>query len=199
MSALILKDMYVLLKQVSFILFLTPFILTGEINAIIFVLFVFSALPMTAMAYDEQAKWNSYATMMPYSKKELVVSKFVLGYIFVFGAIVVSSLIGLVLNIMKIDLMTSNLDINSLLLCVSVALMFIALQLFVNFKFGVEKGRIIYILGFAGLGALNGFVNSMGTDAIMELLETPPIIFFGISIIINLISITLSIKLKNKE
>ena len=43
-------------------------------------------LPVTALAWDEQSKWDGLAKMMPYSKFELVFSKYTVGYISVAAA-----------------------------------------------------------------------------------------------------------------
>ncbi len=200
MSGLILKDMYVLVKQLRVFLFTTPLLmLSGELAAMFLIMMLFAVLPMTAMGYDEQSKWTNYATMMPYAKSDLVVSKYILGYILIFVAVVFSVLVDLILNIVQIGNISPILDYNNLLFCVSGALIFLALNMFVNFKFGVEKGRIIYILFFIIIGALNGMLKTIDQNNIMRILETPPIVFLLISIIMNVLSIILSIKFRNKE
>ncbi len=200
MSGLILKDMYVLVKQLGLVLLVTPlFMLSGEITAMFFTIILFSSLPMTAIGYDEQSKWTNYATMMPYSKNQLVVSKYLLGYLCITVAIVLSVAIHIIINLVDFSAINSSLDLNNLVLCISGALMFMSLHMFVNLKIGVEKGRIIYILGFVAVGALNGFIKSLGTNDIMKVLETPPIVFLGIAVLMNVVSILLSIKFRKKE
>ncbi len=200
MRSLLLKDIYVLFKQLSMFLIITPlFMLTGELVAIFFILMLFSALPMSAMSYDEHSKWTSYATMLPYSRGELVTSKYLLGYIFIIISICVSLILGNLLSLVELGGLNPQLNFNALIVCVSGALVFIAINMFVNFKFGVEKGRIIYILGFACVGALNGFVNSIDANNLAKFLETPPIVFLLFAIMLNIISIFLSIKFKSKN
>ena len=43
-------------------------------------------LPYTAMAYDERSKWNQLAAMMPYSDRDIVLSKYVFGWLFILAA-----------------------------------------------------------------------------------------------------------------
>ncbi len=197
MSGLLLKDMYVLVKQLKIFLFLTPiFILSGEVTAIFFILMLFSSLPMTAMGYDEQSKWNNYAVMMPYSTSQLVVSKYILGYIFVITAIVISILFNLLSGGINLGTFTPVLNLNSLMLCSGGTLIYISLNMVVSFKFGVERGRIIYILGFAALGALTSLADS---ETARQLLEISPVMILGLAVVMNVVSIFLSIKFRNKD
>ncbi len=199
MSGLILKDIYVLLKQVGLFLIITPlFLLSGELTAMFFIMMLFSVLPMTAMGYDEQSKWTSYATMLPYSKSQLVVSKYLLGYILLSIAIVISIVFGAISSVVQIGNLEMSLNINQLLIAISGTLTFIATHMFVNFRFGVEKGRIIYIIGFACLGALSSLTKEVDPNAVVKIFETPPIVFLLLAVIINVVSIMLSIKFKNK-
>ncbi len=197
MNGLILKDIYVLTKQVGLFLIITPlFLLSGELSAMFFIMMLFSVLPMTAMGYDEQSKWTSYATMLPYSKSQLVISKYLLGYILLSAAIVLSIIIGTIFSVLQIGTLEMTLDINEFLVAISGTLIFIATHMFVNFKFGVEKGRIIYIIGFACLGALSSLTKDVDQNVVVKIFETPPIIFLLLAIVINVVSIMLSIKYK---
>ncbi len=200
MSGLILKDLYVLIKQLRIFLLLTPiFMLSGEFVAILFILMLYASLPMTAMGYDEQSKWTSYAEMLPYSKSSLVISKYVLGYVLLSFAIMLSLIIGLIVNAVKVGSIGSYIDVRLLIIGVSMTLIFIAINVFINFKFGVEKGRIIFIMCFALIGAMSSLINSVDKSNIMKILEMPPIIFLLVAIVINICSIFLSIKTKKKQ
>ena len=65
MSALILKDFYVLWKQMRlFLLLLLVFsAIPGSFNSTFVVVYA-AMLPYTAMAYDERSKWNQMAAML---------------------------------------------------------------------------------------------------------------------------------------
>ena len=45
--------------------------ITGGVSMASIAILLGAMLPMTAMAYDEQSKWNDLAVLMPYSKKYL--------------------------------------------------------------------------------------------------------------------------------
>ena len=38
-------------------------------------------MPISALAYDENCKWDQLAAMMPYSVRDIVLSKYLFGYI----------------------------------------------------------------------------------------------------------------------
>ena len=39
---------------------------------------ILSMMPLTSMAYDDMSKWDRYALAMPISKKDIVLSKYIL-------------------------------------------------------------------------------------------------------------------------
>lgn len=87
MQALILKDFYVMWKQTRvFLLVILVFsAIPGSFNAVFAVIYS-AMLPYTAMAYDERSKWNQLAAMMPYSDRDIVLSKYAFGWLFILAA-----------------------------------------------------------------------------------------------------------------
>jgi hypothetical protein len=82
MSALLRKDYYTLLRQMRFFLFMIViFAVLPGVSMAGFAVIYAAMLPITALAYDERSKWDSLAAMMPYTPKQIVASKYVLGYI----------------------------------------------------------------------------------------------------------------------
>ncbi|MEA4890523.1 MAG: ABC-2 transporter permease [Clostridiaceae bacterium] len=73
MKGLLLKDYYTLFKQAKiFILLILVFaVMPGESMTSFAVVYA-AMLPITALAYDERAKWDSLAAMMPYSVRNIV-------------------------------------------------------------------------------------------------------------------------------
>ncbi|MFQ8984559.1 MAG: ABC-2 transporter permease [Evtepia sp.] len=76
MKALLYKDACVLWKQMKFMLLLVAiFCLLPNgfgLNAF-FVAYAGLMLPMSLLAYDERARWDSFAAMLPYSPRAVVV------------------------------------------------------------------------------------------------------------------------------
>ncbi len=198
MTSLLMKDVYVLMKQLRvFFVALLILMLAGEEKTMPFMAMLFAVLPMTAVAYDEQSKWNNYAIMLPYSKSSLVLSKFILGYIGIFICIFVTSSMGLLMGVVKTGTISLNVDVSLLILVISIALILLAVNLLVSFKFGVEKGRIVFIFSMILFGASGNIVKDLGESFLIRFIFEQPVVFFVIAIVVNLVSIVLAIRSKN--
>lgn len=146
MKGLVWKDIYTLLKQAKFILLLMVlFACLPGYSMSAFAIFYGAMLPITALAYDERSKWDELAAMMPYSVKEIVGSKYVLGLLLVGVITALSIAARIVIGIIKAAPFDAEGIISILILaCLSLVLLMVDLPLM--FRLGVEKGRIIYIL-----------------------------------------------------
>ncbi len=158
MKALLLKDLYVLYKQMRYLLLvLILFCILPTFSATAFSLLFMIMLPVTTISYDEHSKWNQLAKMMPYTTRQLVFSKYLLGYLGA-GIIFLISLISqLVIHFSDpTAIFADYLFTLILLLCVGLILLSVNLPLI--FRFGPEKGRIIYILTCALIGGMTAAV-----------------------------------------
>ena len=82
MKALLMKDFYTLWRQlrVYLLVMLVISVFNGSFGNIFITIWA-ALLPYTAMAYDERSKWDQMAAMMPYSTRDIVISKYVLGWL----------------------------------------------------------------------------------------------------------------------
>ena len=166
MKALLLKDFYVMWKQtrVLLLLILVFSCLPGAFYPTFAVVYA-AILPYTAMAYDERSKWDQLAAMMPYSARDLVLSKYCFGYL----AIAVAAGISLVLQTVLTavwDRAAENLSpLSSILLAICMGVGVLALTLPLMFRFGVEKGRLVMFLIIflvcGGAGAVTGITSEL--------------------------------------
>ena len=142
MKGLLIKDWQTLLKQMKFMLVIVVVLacVPGTYMAA-FALFYAAMLPITALAYDERAKWDELAAMMPYTAKSIVGSKYVLGLTLVLPVLALSILSRLLVHSTPIV----SEDTISLLITAELSLILMAIDLPFMFRFGVEKGRLIYI------------------------------------------------------
>lgn len=140
MKGLLLKDLYVLTAQMRFFLVLILlFAVIPSYSMSGFAIIYAAMLPYTSIAYDERSKWDQLAGMMPYSIRQVVLSKFMLGYVCVAIATAVSLLSSLVIPGGKASPV-------SLLTAACVALTIMAVTLPFMLRFGVERGRMLFIL-----------------------------------------------------
>ena len=152
MKGLLVKDFYMLWKQARFMLLLVLiYIAVGAWNpengfwGAFSVLFM-SMLPITALGLDERCKWNQYVMMLPCSRKDIVLEKYILGLLGAIGVVLVyggltcilQSLAGNGLSIFQMG----QLIIPMLLL----ACLYLGINMPIMFRYGVEKGRMWFLL-----------------------------------------------------
>lgn len=198
MKALLLKDCYVIGKKLKIFLLIIPFIAisTGG-NMSAFAIFLGAALPMTAIAYDEHSKWNQFAIMMPYTKFQLIFSKYLLSYISIMIAAILSIIGSKIGVILKLGDFHNGLQITSL--AIAGALVFIAINTPIFFKFGSEKGRFVFLGVMAIMGAIGPLFRGVDKDIIIKILDISPLWLIVLAIICNIISIFISMNINQKN
>lgn len=149
MKGILYKDFLVLKKQgviiLGCLLLYGIIALFGGNDSSIFsfaVVFLGTMLPVTALAYDEQAKWDKYALSMPVSRTEMVVSKYLL-------CLIVFAVAG-ILNL-GVELIQKKgiIDMDAVLVSLAVlslGILYVSVMLPLLFRFGVEKGRLMILL-----------------------------------------------------
>lgn len=205
MKALLIKDFYTLLKQMRiFVIIILIFAVMPGTSITAFAIVYSAMLPMTAIAYDENCKWSKLAAMMPYKVKSLVFEKYLLGYIMVAIAGVVSLASEFILAAVRgTETGIENLIAVAAIICV--ALIMQALNLPFIYRFGVEKGRFVYLAFFVVVIASTAFFEEQ-LDVVVTSLSHVRINGVGIAvglvlttILLNIGSILLSIKSYQKR
>lgn len=155
MKALLLKDFYVITKQLKiFIIAIIIMSITSGSSLAMLSIFFGATIPLTAIAYDERSKWTDFAEMLPYTKLEIILSKYLLGYICIFGAAALAILGSNSSKIFFSKIFFSNIfssqnmfiSYDTILCAIVTALMFLAINLFVMLKFGSENSFIYFRL-----------------------------------------------------
>lgn len=146
MTGLLIKDYYTLFKQAKiYILLILIFaVLPGETMTGFAIVYA-AMLPVTALAYDERAKWDSLAAMMPYSPKSIVLSKYILGYICIIASSIFAFVVKLILGTIKNTVLGPETYFSVIFIAL-LSVIILAIVLPLMFKFGVEKGRIAFII-----------------------------------------------------
>ena len=92
-AGLMLKDFYELISAGKTLLVILVLYLTvGQIffTSIADVgMLICAMLPVNTIGYDERSGWNRYVLSFPVSRKEIVVSKYILGYLLLAAAFAV--------------------------------------------------------------------------------------------------------------
>jgi len=202
MKGLLLKDYYTLLKQVRFyLIFLLIFTIIPNMNLSSIAIVYAAMLPITVIAFDERSKWDQLAAMMPYTERELVFSKYVLGYIAVavFGVVAFVLQSGIALIGHHAFTMEQEM---ALLVTAAAAMILLAINLPFMFWLGVERGRIVFMI----LIGVTVFLGMMSADSAKELIAhntiTAALLLLlcgAAAIITNAISIFASFKIYRKK
>ena len=203
MKGLLLKDYFTLLKQLRFyLIFLLIFTIIPNMNLSSIAIVYAAMLPITVIAYDERSKWDQLAAMMPYSKRELVFSKYLLGYI----GVALFSIITLVLQV-AVGLIEKNGFSTeqgmTIFVTAAAALVLLAINLPFMFWLGVERGRVVFMI----IIGVTVFLGMMSADSAKNLLanqtitESQLIVLSGaVTIFANVVSVFISSKIyRNKK
>lgn len=177
MKALLYKDACVLWKQMKFMLvIIAVFCLLPNsfgLNAF-FVVYAGLMLPVSLMAYDERAHWNSFAAMLPYPPRALVLSRYAAGWLLTLLAGVLY-LVGALIQDQGAPLGTA---LGTLGWVLAVVLLCQAILFPFFFRVGTEQGRLYMILLFVllllgGIG-LTSLLN-VAVPAVSTLLMLAPV------------------------
>ncbi len=151
MKGLLLKDYYLFMKTCkSFLIIAVVFLgislfADGNLFMIYYPCLYVTMMPMTLFSYDERSKWESYCATMPYTRGQLVSAKYLVGLI---GTGVILLLTAGVQALRMY--MNGGFDLNAYLALmgtlVSMCLVAPAISMPVLFRYGVEKGRMFYLL-----------------------------------------------------
>ena len=145
MKALIQKDVYVLWKQMKIFLLVMLVIMVGNGSfGSVFVVVWCSMMPYTALAYDERCKWDQMAAMMPYSPRDLVLSKYVLGWLCAGAASAVVLAVQAIIRALHLSVATGTPLAVLMSFCASASVLAITLPVMIWFS--VERGRMVMFL-----------------------------------------------------
>ena len=195
MKALLLKDWYVLRKQVwSYLLIVLVWGLIPSLTLNLLAVVYGAMIPYTAMAYDQRSRWDKFARLLPYSDRTVVLSRYTLGWISIAVGGVVMLMLQSVLSLFfpRFD---CPLWLPLTALCVGLVLLDINSPLML--RFGTEKARLItFLMTFlicASVGALSGLASDP-QPAGAELLSLALPGLLALTIIATAVSILLSLK-----
>lgn len=146
MSGLILKDLYYIkansrMYLIVMVLFgIYTYIMNSMEMLVFYIVFICVLMPVTVMGFDEGANWDRFAMGLPVSRRDLVISKYILCLILCIAATIFVSII-------EIFNEGSPLKEGSLsvLYVFSALITIFSVMLPVLFKFGTTKGRMVVV------------------------------------------------------
>ncbi|MCR4805705.1 MAG: ABC-2 transporter permease [Clostridia bacterium] len=195
MNGLILKDMYMMKKYFRFSWVVVGiFLIVGAINEQFSFYHAYSCMmggivPISVLSFDEKERWMDYADTLPLSANTIVRSKYLFGLIFSL-AVTALAIVSYMVNCMK----NRGGDLSSVPAMASVffflSMLPAILLMPVLFRFGVEKGRILYYVLFGTLFAIVALTGI--TDSFRPTLRLNPAIALIATVILWIVSLLLS-------
>ncbi len=163
MKGLILKDLYQTARYCrTMLLILAVFLGVSLVNPdnIFFTFYpclLCSMIPVSLLSYDERSHWDKFSLALPYTRSQLVASKYIIGLILNAAALAVSLIAYAVRGAIAGQSVTAGelLSVGEFMAAVSMAAPALCLPWI--FKLGTEKGRIVFyaaIVLFFGLAGV---------------------------------------------
>lgn len=189
MKGLLRKDGYILIQHMR--LFMVGILVLCVVNEQLatFAIFYAAMMPYSTLAYDEQSQWLRFAAMTPCRPLDIVLSKYLLGWLLMGGATGISLLMNALLGRLG-----RELSVGALFSSLAAGCICLAILLPIMFRFGVERARMGVILFFVVIFSLVGSVESISALP-LPFPEFLPFLLPAAAVIISGISVFLSVKL----
>ena len=205
MKGLLLKDFYLSWRYCrAFLVIVAVFLavsFTGDDNIffLIYPIMIASVIPMTLVSYDEHDKWTAYSGTLPYTRAQLVSTKYLVGMCFGSVAFLIS------MAATTVRMMLGGGFVLEQLAVVGTALLVLgclgpALILPYVFKYGAEKGRIAFYITVGVFSGVAAVLAGMGFQIQTVARGLWPLaVVAGVSILLYALSWWLSIRFYQKR
>lgn len=202
MKALLIKDFLTLSKMIRTILVIMLLLaFVPQFNMSVFFMVYCAMLPFTACAYDERTKWHIQTAMMPYRPWEIVLGKYVLGYLILLVATALALAAGTVSGLISGTPMTSEQYLTIMVYALAVTVV-LSVTLPLIFRFGAEKGRLVIGIGLGvAFGVFIALLPLLTDNRDMLMLTRGQLtaLILAAAALINLLSVRLSIRFYQRK
>lgn len=150
MKGLLLKDFYMSLTycKVFFLLMLVFIGITAmnteNLFTMTYAVFLAGSIPITLLSYDEQQGWKHYNKALPYTKAEIVSSKYIFSLFAQILMIVLTFIASSIYMVLRGSVNLSLLFFTTMFAC-TYGLLTPAFLFPIIFRFGPQKGRLVFI------------------------------------------------------
>ncbi len=205
MKGLLIKDLMMAKKHgIAIFLCCIMFFVISAFNKSVYLSFYSSAMisltAITIMAFDEVSKWTKYETILPISKRNIVLEKYLLVLIICAPVIIVQAIFYPAVFGYGFAGTAGLLAANVMCMLISPSVVFP-----IVFKFGYTKARVLNIVLIALVAAVTGISAkvTLAGDTLIEgsfsLNKSIVFIFLTASVLIYASSILLSVRLYNSK
>ena len=162
MKGLLIKDLLLLKNQQRFFLLIffmsAGMLLVGVNSAFVinYVTLIFTMFTLSSISYDEYDNGYAFLFTLPITRNQYAAEKYVFGFVTGGSACIIVTVIAVIMNFVRGGAGTLELLITALLY-LFMSLLFMAVVVPVQLKFGTEKGRIVLIF-IIGIIFAAGFI-----------------------------------------
>lgn len=155
MKGILLKDMMTLKRtMLLYLVLIVFFAVSNGGSGAAFAMFYSIAMPVNMIAVDERSRFDRLMPMLPVRRIDCVLDK----YIGAWGCLALAAVLGIVGESVK----AGTLVLSPVILpAVAVCLVSQAITLPLLFKFGVDQGRMIYMIAIIVMAGLLGALGSL--------------------------------------
>ncbi len=206
MKGLLLKDFYTTVKYckqyfliVAVFLVISLFSTDNNLFVIIYPTLIAGVIPVTLLTCDESDKWTQYCGALPYTRKDFVSSKYLMGLFFGAASIaILVSTYGIKTAISGSFSPFTLLTLTAVLSATGISMPSLLLPLF--FKIGTGKGMLVVYVISGCLCALAILFKDFGLQWINPKNQLfTPFVLIAIAAIIYFISWSLSVYFYKKK
>ncbi len=151
MKGLLLKDFYVTIRSykiilITDVLFIAASIFFNDITDFIMLVVACSTanIPINLLSDDEKSRWDRYSGALPYTKAQIVSSKYLIGLFSQLTMYVIIVSVNLIKGLITHEMQFEKYAVLAVLFFVGMLIS--AVDLPVSFRLGVEKGRTYGII-----------------------------------------------------
>lgn len=171
MTALLKKDFYQMVASFKlFLVLMVVFAMVPSGNITVFAMIYSVVLSSTSlMSMDESSRWDSLALMMPYSVRQIVLERYVFGWILLAVTLVIY---GISQALWSLTGSFGQLGAGYFpLICVYTAIAFLmqAVMTPINFRFGLARARLMTLLLVGMTTAMAVFLSTFASDPAVTL------------------------------
>lgn len=152
-----------------------------------------------SFTYDNQSGWDKYVLSLPYTKKQVVLSKYLLGLL----TMGISAAAGVLLNLLFAALGIAAFGTDSLQIAVAIicgTAIVIGITMPLIYKFGTEKGRFVVIaISVPGFMIMAKVFTALQAAGLRPMLDTATLFLPLIATLVLILSYRITYKVYDKE
>ena len=175
MKGMLMKDFMLLKNQKQFFVAILAFAVMffGMYDdtsfAFNYIVILCTLFTISTISYDEYDNGMSYLFTLPISRKGYVKEKYVFGIIAIFIALVTSTVLDFVFQMVKKQEYSAQGLLIQICISLMVAMLMLAFSLPIQLKFGAEKSRIALLAVFGCIAAVGFVVVKLGESMNLDI------------------------------